>query len=372
MGATESVMAGQSGMSQMALGADAFSEYLKAQLAGASVPEVNFLPGQKVFEEGEQGDTAFFLISGKVKVLKRGKEGSEKVLTVLTEGALFGEMALFDEPTRSASILAVEPSRAYKFSRTQLSQLATKSPEIAFGLLGLMSNRLRLAGKTIAQMEQVQEVNSKIILGQEAERKRLAREIHDGPVNQFADYIMRIQIIEKILQKDPSKAPDELNQLKDVINKGLNKIRDMVETLNPRDISELGIEEVLRKYVKRVEKDFTFKVTFHCDHIDAATIDFVRQNTIFCLVQESFNSISRQPSTKNVEIALARDGGKLILKIADDGEGYDLDKMKQGYYKQEVIGFTSMRERVSLVEGKMQMLSKLGVGTLLEFEIPLS
>ncbi|MBI4872823.1 MAG: cyclic nucleotide-binding domain-containing protein [Candidatus Riflebacteria bacterium] len=371
MGSTESVLSGQSGMAQIGFGADKFSEYLKEQLSEAAVPEVSFSPGQKVFEEGQQGDTAFFLISGKVKVLKKAKDGGDKVLSVVTDGSLFGEMALFDEPTRSATIQAVEPTRCYRFTRAQITSLVNKSPEIAFGLLGILSNRLRLSSKTIAQMEQLQEVNTKIILGQEAERKRLAREIHDGPVNQFADYIMRIQIIEKLLERDPSKAPSELTSLKDVLNKGLNKIRDMVETLNPRDISELGLEEVLRKYLKRIEKDFPFKVVFQCDHIDADQIDFARQNTVFCLVQEAFNAISRQPSTKNVEIAVARLPGKLVLKIADDGEGYDLEKMKQGYYKQEVIGFTSMKERVSLLEGKMQMLSKVGVGTLLEFEIPL-
>lgn len=371
MGMTESVLAGQSGMSQIGFGADKFSEYLREQLAEASVPEASFGPGQKVFEEGEAGESAFFLITGKVKVTKKGKDGGEKVLSVLTEGCLFGEMALFDEPTRSATILAVEQTRCYKFTRAQLTLLVNKSPEVAFGLLGILSNRIRISSKTIAQMEQLQEVNTKIILGQEAERKRLAREIHDGPVNQFADYIMRIQIIEKVLERDPSKAPAELASLREVLNKGLNKMRDMVETLNPRDISELGLEEVLRKYLKRIEKDFTFKASFQCDHIDAEQIDFARQNTVFCLVQEAFNSIARQPSTKNVEIALARQVDKLVLKIADDGEGYDLDKMKQGYYKQEVIGFTSMKERVSLLEGKMQMLSKVGVGTLLEFEIPL-
>lgn len=369
--ATESVLAGQSGMKQIGLAADAFSEYLKNQLAEASVPEVSFTMGQKIFEEGTQGDSAFFLISGRVKVTKKAKDGAEKTLTVLEGGALFGEMALFDEPARSATVQATEPTRCYKFSKEQLLQLVNKAPEIAFGLMGILSSRLRLSSKTIAQMEQVQEVNTKIILGQEAERKRLAREIHDGPINQFADYIMRLQIVEKLAEKDPTKIKAELQQLRDVINKGLNKMRDMVETLNPKDISELGLEEVLRKYLKRIEKDVPFKVVFHCDHIDASQIDFARQNTIFCLVQEAFNAISRQPTTKTVEIAISRDTGKLVLKIADDGEGYDLDKMKQGYYKQEMIGFSSMKERISLLDGKMQMLSKVGVGTLLEFDIPL-
>ncbi len=367
----ESVIANQSGMSQFGLGADAFSEHLKEQLAGAGVPEVSFTPGSNIFGEGDGGDSAFFLISGKIKVSKKAKDGAEKILSHIESGSLFGEMALFDEPTRSATCQAVDSCSCYQFSRAQLADLIGKSPEVAFGLLGILSNRLRLSGKTIAQMEQIQEVNSKIILGQEAERKRLAREIHEGPCNQFADWLMRIQIVEKILEKDPSKAPAELNDLRDSINKGLNKLKDMVETLNPKDVQELGLEEVIRKYIKRVEKDFPFNVVFNCEHIDASQIDFVRQNTVFCLVQEAFNGISRQPTAKTVEIAIARGTGALMLKIADDGEGYDLDKMKDGYYKQEVIGFTSMKERVGLLDGNMKMLSKIGVGTMLEFEIPL-
>jgi len=111
------------------------------------------LPAKNVvFQEGEPGDVLLIILSGKVKVLLSGSEGQEFILTMLGPGNFFGEMAILESTTRSASVMTVEPCEFFLLSQKDFSALLKKHPAIALKILKNLSQRLRKTNEQIRSL----------------------------------------------------------------------------------------------------------------------------------------------------------------------------------------------------------------------------
>jgi len=106
--------------------------------------EKEFAPGEVIFEEGQPAHHLYFLARGKVEVFHRDDSGEYPIAT-LGEEECFGEMAILDDETRSASIKALEPTQVLKIDRDSFRELITERPQISFAIFKILSNRLRLS-----------------------------------------------------------------------------------------------------------------------------------------------------------------------------------------------------------------------------------
>ncbi len=114
------------------------------RLADCAVEE-NWETGQVIFRQGERGEECFLLLDGAVQVLRSGLDGRNISLATLGPGSLFGELALFDGETRSATIEAVEPSRGLRLSGEVVISVLESHPRAAIELVIELSRRLRAA-----------------------------------------------------------------------------------------------------------------------------------------------------------------------------------------------------------------------------------
>jgi len=126
------------------------SERDLAELAQVAVPR-SYEPGQAVFREGDTGDTCYVVREGCVRVTRRHSDGRVITLAELRPGEMFGELAMFGGETRSASVEALEPTRALAILAGDLRRIITQHPDIAFKMLEGLADRLRDANERLAR-----------------------------------------------------------------------------------------------------------------------------------------------------------------------------------------------------------------------------
>ena len=345
------------------------SDRLQKLLADAALEVRWYAPGETVFSEGEPGNSAFYIRKGTIDIATTGPDGKERMLQVLRAGELFGEMALLDRTWRSASAVARDGAELYVITRGDVLRLLRQEPQMAVWMLGLLSHRLRVLTRMVSQMEQVQEVNLKILEGQEEERRRIGRDIHDGVAQSFADSILRAQIAILLLDRDPQKVRSALEDLEQGLRGGIEKIRELIRGLFSKELRMVGLVGAIEQLRERVAKSDELAISFkhQCpeDELPAAL-----EATLFSIVQEALNNVRKHANASDVQIALSRDDQEVTLFIEDNGCGFDLGKLAVDPAAENRYGLLSMQERVQLADGTMDVDTKPGAGTRLRFLLP--
>jgi two-component system sensor histidine kinase DegS len=346
-----------------------FSDYLEGILADAGVETQKFAAGETVFLEGDPGGSAFFIRSGSVDVFGTGPDGEKRLLNHLRCGELFGEMALLDQTRRSASALTRERAELFVFTRDELMTLLTREPQMALWMLGLASHRLRVLTRLVSQMEQVHEVNLKILAAQEEERRRIGRDIHDGVAQSFAASILALQSAVQLLDRDPNRARSALLDLEDGLRDSLGEIRELIRNLFPKELRNAGLVGAIDQFLERAtwmdDLDVSFKHRGMDDELPAAL-----EANLYCIVQEALSNVKRHASASKVRLEIHHEGGQINMLIADDGRGFDIDATPADGTLRNGYGLLSMEERARLAGGTMELDSRPEGGTRLRFRIP--
>jgi signal transduction histidine kinase len=347
-----------------------FPKHLTDRLRRERVAEVSYLKGATIFREGEEGHEAFFVLSGTVEIVKKTEAGEPRVLDVLEVGALFGEMALIDQLHRSATARAGSDCHLFVIPKARFIDLIASVPQMGMWMLETFSRRLRHSDGHLVQMEKVQEVATRVIEAHQHERHQLAREILAGPAEELSDLVMKVELCERLAIADPRRLRQELTALKDALRHSLSRLTSLVKEVTPEAVEREGLESLLRTHIERVQTDTGLTISLACPPIPHGTLDFTIQNTVFCLVQAALTNIHDYGHAKRVELAVGLDQGRLSLLIADDGSGFEMAKVRAGFYREEMENYDAMRERVRLVGGQMRLKSQPGKGTLVDVSMP--
>lgn len=221
---------------------------------------------------------------------------------------------------------------------------------------------------TITDLEQRHLMGRKIIQVQEEERKRVSREIHDGPAQSFSNILLKVDFCEKLMDKDIERAKKETQNLKELVRGSTREIRKIIYNLRPMAIDDLGLVPTLRRYLEdfnaetAIEIDFKVSPSFHAE-------DTVLQLALFRITQEALNNISKHAKATKVEIELSKDSKFISLSIKDDGVGFNPQEIRID--QESGFGIMNMKERSELLKGNLRIKSKPGEGALLQILIPI-
>ncbi|WP_277468326.1 MULTISPECIES: sensor histidine kinase [unclassified Paenibacillus] len=212
-------------------------------------------------------------------------------------------------------------------------------------------------------------IGLKIILAQEEERKRIAREIHDGPAQMLANLVLRTEIVERMLVKQEfGLVQDEIIDLKGQVRYSLEEMRKVIFNLRPMALDDLGLIPTLRKYVHDFEEKTKIRTTFETRGKEHR-LSSAMEAAVYRLVQEGLTNAAKHayPSYVLVEITYQAQLIKIVVK--DNGLGFNVKKVsEQG--SRESFGLVGMRERVELLEGRMEIESAENQGTTIVIHIP--
>jgi len=202
----------------------------------------------------------------------------------------------------------------------------------------------------------------------EDERRRLAREIHDGPAQVLANAIFAIEVAEQISRRDPAQVSDELQGLRALLKDGVAEIRRFMFDLRPSMLQEQGLAATLKRYVDDYNRFFAKHVSQHLTE-PLPPLTFEQQLTIFRIVQEALQNIQKHARTDTASIRLDHQENRVDLTIQDNGVGFETQSV--GSRPGTGSGLPGMRERATLIGADFSMESSPTTGTLIHLSFTL-
>lgn len=222
-------------------------------------------------------------------------------------------------------------------------------------------------GEAIDKTKLKQDYSLRIIEAQEEERKRLSREIHDGPAQMMANVLLRSDLIERTYrEKGPELAFQEIKSLKEMVRDALTEVRRIIYDLRPMALDDLGLIPTLRKYLETTQEyNKGIKLSFESKG-NEVRLPGNYETAIFRLVQEAITNAVRHGKASEIEVKVEWLKTHVNMIVKDNGTGFD-----QSIVKNQSFGLLGMKERIELVNGEFFINSSPGNGTMLMFQIPL-
>ncbi|MHC8661066.1 two-component sensor histidine kinase DegS [Bacillus amyloliquefaciens] len=240
-------------------------------------------------------------------------------------------------------------------------------------VLNYLNQDLRQVGLLLADAQAKQDFGLRIIEAQEEERKRVSREIHDGPAQMLANVMMRSELIERIFRdRGTEDGFQEIRNLRQNVRNALYEVRRIIYDLRPMALDDLGLIPTLRKYLYTTE-EYNGKVKIHFQCIgDTENKRLAPQFEValFRLAQEAVTNALKHSESEEITVKVEVTADFVVLIIKDNGKGFDIKEAKQK--KNKSFGLLGMKERVDLLEGTITIDSKLGLGTFIMIKVPLS
>jgi signal transduction histidine kinase len=202
------------------------------------------------------------------------------------------------------------------------------------------------------------------------ERKQLAQEIHDGPMQELSSVILLIELYKRILKDDTQRAESELARAKEQALECLQELRHFAYELRLTDLEKLSLLEELRRYAKEFRNRTGISVNLDVGRMREGLPLSVKKN-LYRIVQEALTNVRRHANASEVDIWLKTAEEHLELRIADNGQGFDVQQALDTAQSEKRFGLLGIRERVYLMGGTLDIESAPGRGSTLKVVLPL-
>jgi len=238
-------------------------------------------------------------------------------------------------------------------------------------VLTAVCNQAIIALQNAQLFESLQTEKARIVEIEEDARKKLARDLHDGPTQSVAAIAMRINYTRALLQRDSSRVPEELEKIEELARNTTKEIRQMLFTLRPLVLETQGLKAALETLVQKLhDTDPTLAVHLELDDL-AETLDKNAQGMIFYIVEEAVGNARKHAQASSIWIRTNRDGGDYTIEVQDNGRGFDVGKVQSNYDKRGSLGMINMYERAEVMKAKLSIASAIGQGTRISIRLPL-
>lgn len=205
-----------------------------------------------------------------------------------------------------------------------------------------------------------------LINAQEAERQRLARQMHDGPAQALSNFILQAEIALKLLDLDPEKARAELNGLKGAALSTFQKVRNFIAELRPMMLDDLGVGPTIRRYVEMYKEQTGVEITLTISGAERRLASFI-EVMLFRALQEFLAVAVHQNQASSIKVHLDFGDSLIKLSVEDNGRGFGTDELEND----KNIGLQLIRERVQKIGGQFTMDSSIGSGARISISIPI-
>lgn len=223
-----------------------------------------------------------------------------------------------------------------------------------------------------AQLYQsLREEKDKIIDSEEEARKKLARDLHDGPTQSIAAIAMRLNFIRLLVEKDPLRARQELEKLEDMARRTTREIRTMLFAMRPVVLETQGLVAALEQYIQKVIETDNLPIHLEVSGFEDRLGVNVEAVT-FAIIEEAINNAKKHAEANNIYVSLNVRGDALIAEVEDDGKGFDVAQVEKNYDQRGSLGLLNLRERAELVDGNVTIDSVIGRGTKVTLVVPLA
>lgn len=350
---------------------------------------------QEIFEIGEESRKQQMLLEKELEDIK--KEVIE----------LFDESEMLERKLKKARFRLIEVSKNFdNYSEAEVREVYNYTHEIQTQLIVLrqkettlikrrdeLEQRIRTLSRSIDRTENLmskinvvlnylnedfKDINEKlelanekhafglkIIEAQEEERRRLSREIHDGPAQMLANVLIRSDIVDKtIRQRGIDAGMKEIKDMKENVRNALFEVRRIIYDLRPMALDDLGLIPTLRRYLTTVEEYHNTKIDFHIRGKETRYSEKF-ETAVFRLIQEAVQNAVKHSGASLIKVYLEATGERLNILVEDNGIGFNKEEKKD-----KSFGLLGMRERIQMLEGDLDINSEIGKGTKIKISLP--
>ena len=214
----------------------------------------------------------------------------------------------------------------------------------------------RLGAELRAQVKELRESRARLVEAGLAERRRLERDLHDGAQQRLVSLALGLRTIEGRLDDDPSSARGILEMVRSELEAALRELRELARGIHPAVLSDRGLDAALEALASRAPVPVELEAT-----IGEQLPEPVEQ-AVYFVVSEALTNVAKHAHASQASVRAARHDGRVVVEVSDDGVG--------GARPSEGSGLSGLADRLVAVDGKLQVASERGQGTVLRAEIP--
>ena len=205
-----------------------------------------------------------------------------------------------------------------------------------------------------------------MLTAHEAERKRIARELHDDTGQALTSILIRLRLLERTVKDESVRR--NVEGLRDLTGNALDAVRRMAVDLRPAALDDLGLVPALHSYAEKYSNSWPIQVQFSAKGLKRRLPSNV-ELVLYRIVQEALTNIAKHSAARTAEVALRRQHNIITVTVQDDGRGFDISRTAQT--DGSGLGLFGMRERLALVGGTLEVNSTPGKGSTIVARVPL-
>lgn len=268
----------------------------------------------------------------------------------------------------TACTVAVALFLAFAVTPTGKGAMVTQVLAVSAAAIALAAYKDYLSRRMSTTLRHNVVIRSQAEGAREAERQRIAADFHDGPLQSFISFQMRLEIVRKLMAKDHNAAEQELRSLQELCRGQVAELRSFVRSMRPTD-EGMSLTASLSRMLDSFQKDTGIPATFSAGDISDPGETEVSLE-VLQIVREALNNIQKHSGATRVAVSLARRGPRLEISIEDNGTGFpfagsfaleELDLIRQGP--------VSIKRRVRVLNGDMQLESRPGQGVKMDIRV---
>ena len=233
-------------------------------------------------------------------------------------------------------------------------------------VLGFMGNQMERVLTQIDSIQQRQLFGAKIIKAQEEERRRVAREIHDGPAQAMANVVFRADVCERLIDTNLERTKAELKDLREQVRLCLKETRKIIFDLRPMTLDDLGLVPTVRRILEMF-KDRTGVVAEIRIFGEEKRLDAHVETDLFRILQEALSNIEKHAQATVATVRMEFTLKAVTAIIEDNGQGFDIEYPADS----DSFGLMGMKERIDLLDGELTIQSRRNEGTKITVRVPL-
>ncbi len=236
----------------------------------------------------------------------------------------------------------------------------------AVGEIGSLREALyKLASAAVERTHLRNRYVNDIVRVQEGEKSRIARELHDGPLQNITAMIQQVRLSRMCRNEEGVK--DHLLLAEETAHLVVRELREMCDELSPPWI-DLGLEQAMTELSERLARHFNISIVMEID--DSLEIEREKLLSLFRIFQEGVSNSVRHGKAKEMRVNIFRDGENVIFEMEDNGDGFDLEVNYETLRVEGHRGLANMLERMTLIGGRLEVRSRKGEGALIRCVLP--
>lgn len=247
-------------------------------------------------------------------------------------------------------------------------------------LLGQLLNKFQgvdlLPGMDAAEVNTGMPVTAvnivRIVQAQEEERQRLARQMHDGPAQSLTNFILQAEICQRLFDRNPERAAEELDNLKSSASITFQKVRDFIFDLRPMMLDDLGVVPTVRRYVESFKDKHDIETSLEMMG-EERRLETHREVMVFRGIQELMVNARDYASPSKLSVRLDMGQDRIRATVEDDGRGFDAETAlasQDTAADPRVQSVLALKETFELVGGSLMVVSSETEGTTVRLELP--